>query len=346
MSQTMRAALLPGIDMPLEIVTRPMPEPAAGEVRVKVQACGVCGSDLFLQHGGFGAGKLPVVPGHEAAGIVDSLGPGVSTLDEGDQVALYYIDADLDGRWSRAGQENVEPGLRRMGVDVDGAFSEYVVRPAHTLLRPPERIPPATLAVLTDAVATPYHAIARARVGHKDTVLVLGVGGIGSGAVQLASHRGAHVTAASRSAGKLGLATSLGADQVVQLDGENHGDAAKLLAGGPPYGFDVVLQCAGSAEWDQLAIQVAAPAGRVVVVGASQEPFSLRSVDLIWRELDVIGSRGFTLNDMRDVIDLYLAGGIAVSHLADHCRPLAEINAALDDLRSGAVLRTVIDPQL
>src|SRR5207244_5628609 len=106
--EVMRAAVLPGVGQPLELVKRPLPEPGPGEVRIRVQACGVCGSDLFLQKGGFGADKLPVVPGHEAAGAVDAVGPGVDGWKPGDQAALYYIDADADGRWARDGRENLD----------------------------------------------------------------------------------------------------------------------------------------------------------------------------------------------------------------------------------------------
>ncbi|MGH2949113.1 MAG: alcohol dehydrogenase catalytic domain-containing protein, partial [Solirubrobacteraceae bacterium] len=212
----MRALLLPAVGRPLEPVERPVPAPGRGEVRVRVQACGVCGSDLFLQEGGFGADRLPRVPGHEAAGVVDEVGPDAGGWRAGDQVALYYIDSDPDGTWARAGRENLDPGLTRMGVDVDGAFAEYVVRPAHTLVRPAAAVDPAALAVLTDAVATPYHALVRiARLQAGETLLVLGIGGIGSNAVQIGRHLGARVVAASRGAAKLALAERLGADAVV-----------------------------------------------------------------------------------------------------------------------------------
>ncbi len=94
---TMRVAELPAIGSPLRLVERPVPEPGPGEVRVRVEACGVCGSDVFLQKGGFGAGvPLPIIPGHEAAGVVDALGDGVTTVALGDQVALYYITTPAD----------------------------------------------------------------------------------------------------------------------------------------------------------------------------------------------------------------------------------------------------------
>jgi propanol-preferring alcohol dehydrogenase len=379
----MRAVLLPGVDRPLELVERPVPAPGQGEVRIRVQACGVCGSDLFLQSGGFGEEKLPRIPGHEAAGMVDGVGPGVHGWAPGDQAALYYIDADPDGAWARAGRENLDPALTRMGVDVDGAFAEYVVRPAHTLIRPPAPIDPTVLAVLTDAVATPYHALVRvARVQRGETLLVLGIGGIGSNAVQLGRHLGARVVAASRGATKLALARRLGADEVVATGdaARRHeadevvatggadevvatGDAARrhetdevVATGGAEEvvarlraacggdGPDVVLQCAESAALDEIAIAVAGPGARVILVGASRERFGLRSVDLIWRELSVMGSRGFTKRDVAEVIDLHIAGTITVDHLVGAVRPLEDANDALEDLRAGRVLRSVLTP--
>jgi alcohol dehydrogenase, propanol-preferring len=346
MAATMRAAVLPGVDQPLRLVERPLPQPGAGEVRVRVLACGVCGSDLFLQAGGFGADKLPVTPGHEAAGVVDALGADVEGWTIGDLAALYYIDADPGRPWARAGREHLDPELTRMGVDVDGAFAEYVVRPAHTLVPAPPTIDPAVLAVLTDAVGTPYHALVRVgRVQPRETVLVLGVGGIGSNAVQLARGLGARVVAASRAAAKLELALALGADATVALGGNGEADAAAIGAACGGEGPDVVLQCADAAVMDELAISVAGPAARVVLVAASAEPFRARATDLIWRELRLLGSRGFTARDVAEVIDLYSAGAVRVDHLVAQQRPLAEVNEALEDLRRGDVLRTVLRPE-
>jgi alcohol dehydrogenase, propanol-preferring len=339
----MRALVLPGVDRPLEMVERPVPQPGPGEVRVRVEACGVCGSDVFLQKGGFGADKLPRVPGHEAAGRVDLLGPAVDGLAEGQQVALYYIDAPAGSPSHREDRENIDPELTRMGVDVDGAFADYVVRPAHTLVPTSTPIDPPTLAVLTDAVATPYHALTRrAAVRPGETVLVLGIGGIGSNAVQIARHLGARVIAASRRDTKLELARELGAYDVVTTGHAD--DAERLRAACGPTGPDVVLQCVASAELDALAVRVAAPGGRVVLVGAAIESFELHSAELIWRELSVMGSRGFTRRDIVDVIDLYLSGALRTDHLTRSVRPLSGGNQALDDLRSGSALRTVLVP--
>jgi propanol-preferring alcohol dehydrogenase len=328
----MRAALLPAVDAPLTIVEREVPTPGPGEVRVRIEACGVCGSDLFLQKGGFGEDKLPVVPGHEAAGVVDAVGPGVTGLALGDQVAIYYIENDTG-----AARQNLGPHVRRMGVDVDGAFAEYVVRPVSTLIRPPQFVDPVTLAVLTDAVGTAYHALARiAQLQPGESVAVLGIGGVGSNAVQVAKALGARVVAVSRFEEKRALARQLGADEAVEL-----ADAADAIGG---YGADVVVQCAASPRMDEAAIELAGFAGRVVFVATTPEAFSVRASSLVWRELTLLGSRGFTVADIEDVIRLYLAGTITADHLTARVRPLEEVNEALDDLREGRVLRSVLTP--
>jgi D-arabinose 1-dehydrogenase-like Zn-dependent alcohol dehydrogenase len=328
----MRAAVLPAVGAPLELVERDDPLPGPGEARVRIEACGVCGSDLFLQKGGFGADKLPVVPGHEAAGVVDLVGDGVTEVSPGDQVAIYYIENVPD-----APRPNLGPAVRRMGVDVDGAFAEYVVRPVSTLIRPSRPLPPATLAVLTDAVGTAYHALVRiAEVKPAETVAVLGIGGVGSNAVQVAKALGARVVAITRSAEKRELARSLGADEAVAIS-----DALDAIGGD---GADVVVQCAASAAMDEAAIELAGYAGRVVFVATTPESFSTRASTLVWRELALLGSRGFTVADIEAVIDLYLAGKISTDHLTAVVRPLEEVNEALDDLRAGRVMRSVLVP--
>jgi alcohol dehydrogenase, propanol-preferring len=340
----MRAVELPAIGSPLRLTERPIPEPGPGDVRVRVEACGVCGSDLFLQKGGFGAAvSLPVIPGHEAAGIVDALGAGVTGVTVGDQVALYYITTPSDDPWAARGRPNISPDVRRMGVDVDGAFAEYVLRPAAALIRPRAPVPPAVLAVLTDAVATPLHGLKRvARLQPGETLVVLGVGGLGSNAVQLGKAFGARVIAVTRSAAKLRLARDLGADETVPADEGDPVAAVKALTGG--HGPDVVIQCVGSAAVDEQAIAMGGPGGRVVLIGASLDPFQARAVDIFWRELAVLGSRGFVPDDIRDAIDLYLDGTITVDHLVMSVRPLEAANDALDDLRAGHVLRSVLLP--
>lgn len=309
---------------------------------MRITACGVCGSDSFLQDGGFVGSPLPVVPGHEAAGVVDAIGPGVDDLAPGAQVALYYISTPDDDPWSAAGFPNRSRAVRRMGVDLDGAFAEYVVRPRSTLIVPPSPLPPAELAVLTDAVATPLHALRRvARVQPGESVAVIGIGGLGSNAVQLAKVFGCRVTAISRTAEKLRLASRLGADHTVTA-GPTAVGAVRDLTGG--IGADVVLQCADAPAAYQLALDVAAPGGRVALIGSCGEPVPIRPMQLIWGELQMLGSRGFIPADIREAIDLRIADRIRLDHLLEAVRPLEEAQTALDDLRAGRLLRSVLVP--
>jgi alcohol dehydrogenase, propanol-preferring len=340
----MRVVELPAIGAALRLAERPIPEPGPGEVRVRITACGVCGSDLFLQKGGFGAAvSLPVIPGHEAAGVVDALGAGVRGVTVGDQVALYYITTPPDDPWAARERPNISPHVTRMGVDVDGAFAEFVLRPTEALIVPRAPVPPEVLAVLTDAVATPLHGLKRvAKLQPDETLVVLGVGGLGSNAVQIGKAMGARVIAVTRSAAKLRLARELGADETVAADDGDPVAAVKALTGG--YGPDVVIQCVGSAAVDEQAIAIGGPGGRVVLIGASLDPFQTRAVDIFWRELAVLGSRGFVPDDIREAIDLYLDGTITVDHLVKSVRPLDAANDALDDLRAGHVLRSVLLP--
>jgi 2-desacetyl-2-hydroxyethyl bacteriochlorophyllide A dehydrogenase len=342
-----RVAELPGIGQPLRLAERPLPEPGPGEVRVRVQACGVCGSDLFLQDGGFegrrsgGRNVFPIVPGHEAAGVVDAVAVDAGDVKVGAQVAIYYVDPQPDGPFAQAGRENLDPGVTRMGVDIDGAFAEYVIRPWHTLIAAPKPMDPGALAVLTDAVATPYHGLVRrAQLQTGETLVVLGVGGLGSSAVQIGKHCGARVIAVSRQQSKLDLALSLGADEVIVAGDDVVAQIAALTDGGA----DVVIQCAGSGALDAQAVALAGRGGRVVFVGVSMEPFEVVASDLIWRELSLLASCRFTKQDIRESIDLYLAGAITVEHLLTQRRPLEEANEALDDLRRGRVIRSVIVP--
>jgi D-arabinose 1-dehydrogenase-like Zn-dependent alcohol dehydrogenase len=229
-----------------------------------------------------------------------------------------------------------------MGVDVDGAFAEYVVRPASSLVPVPRELDPAVLAVLTDAVGTPYHALARVgKVQAGEVVLVLGIGGIGSNAVQVARHLGATVIAATRNPEKLALAGRLGATRLIR-SGDDLAERVREATDGQ--GPDVVVQCADSEVLDRLALELVRPGGRVIYVGVSVEPFSLRSSDIIWREATLLGSRGFTGDDIAAVVDLYLEGAIVADHLVETQRPLEQANEALADLGAGRVLRSVLVP--
>ena len=297
----MRAAVLTGYGQPLEIAELPDPTPGPGQVVVDIRACGVCGSDLFLQKGGFGS-TLPIVPGHEAAGVVSAVGPGVESVEAGGPVALYYIDCCSVCRLCRAGRVNVCLEVRRMGVEFNGGFAEKVVLSSKSVIPVSEDDDPSAVAVLTDAVATPYHAlvrIAQARAG--ETVVVFGIGGIGSNAVQLAAYLGCRVIAVSRSDPNLELDARLGADTVIksQIDVID-----RIAEGSGPDGPDVIVQTVGSAGVYRQAFEAAGIGCRVIGIGSTLDSFAVEPMGLVWREATLAGSRGYTPQDIRDVLEL------------------------------------------
>lgn len=337
----MRVATLHAYGQPLRLEERPDPQPGPGEVTVEVGACGVCGSDLFLSKGGFDS-TLPIVPGHEVAGTVHAIGEGVDPDLRGQTVAVYYIVHCGRCRFCCVGRPNLCLQVQRLGVEFDGGFAQRLVVPAANAIPAGHDIPMADLAVLTDAVATPYHALhVVARVQAGETVIVFGVGGIGSNAVQLAARVGCRVIAVSRRPSSLELARELGAETTV-VGGDDAVAAVRALTG--PSGPEVVVQTVGSATIDEQAVATVGLGGRVILVGASTERFGVRDVDLIWREASVHGSRGYTPADLRAVLNLYRGGEITTAHLTRRLRPLNEVNEALADLSDGAILRTVLTP--
>ncbi len=340
----MQAAVLRGYGQTLDFIERPPLTPGPDQVVVNVKACGVCGSDVFLRKGGFDS-VLPIVPGHEAAGVVARIGLGVGGLREGDPVALYYIEHCGECAMCAVGRVNMCLSVRRMGVEFDGAFADEVLVPARNLIAVEPDDDLAAVAVLTDAVATPYHALVRiADVQPGTTVVVFGIGGIGSNAVQVAAHLGCDVIAVSRSAAKLELAEQLGARVLISAADEAGDvvDAVRAAAG--PGGPPIVVQTVGSAEVDAQAVAAVGIGGKVLLIGSSVAPFSIRAVDLIWKEASVHGSRGFVPDDIREVLALHRSGLLKVDHLLGRQRPLSEANEALDDLEAGRVLRSVLIP--
>lgn len=334
----MRAALLKSYNAPFEFDELPLPELGEGDVLVRVGACGVCGSDKFLQSGGF-QGPLPIVPGHEAAGTIVGLGPGVDTLAVGQKVALYYIRHCGRCRYCRAGRENICVEVSRMGVDFNGAMAEYVAIPAVNCLPLDAGMDLAAAAVITDAIGTPTHALRQARIEPGDPVLVMGIGGIGSNAVQVAKVMGAQAIAASRSDRALANARALGADAAIKSD-ENLPEAVRDLTAG--LGVAAVIQCAPAVAAYETALRCLRKAGRLVVVGTSGAAVPIAMNQVLWHEQEIVGSRGFTRDDIRQGLAWYESGAIAVDHLVRHRRPLEELNEAIADLGNPEIVRTVI----
>src|SRR5262245_29107397 len=211
--QKMKAVQVPRPGADFEIVEREIPEPAAGHVRIRVQACGVCHSDVITKDGVFPWISYPRVPGHEVAGVIDKLGPGVAEWKKGDRVGVGW----------HGGQDGTCPACRRgdfvncadvkiCGISYDGGYAEYMVAPVEALARMPDSLDPAEAAPLMCAGITTFNSLRRSGAMPSELVAVQGVGGLGHLGIQFAKKFGYRVAAISRGPGNAGLAKKLGAD--------------------------------------------------------------------------------------------------------------------------------------
>ena len=221
----------------------PIPEPGPGQVLVRIAACGVCASDLHVAQGVTPHGpELPQILGHEPAGIVAAVGDGVGDWREGDRVAFQMARPCNECAYCQAGRHSICPKVRIPGVDEDGAAAEYAVSDASFLVPVPSTIPFEQAAILTDAVATPYHALKRGGVGDGVSVAVFGLGGLGMHAIQLAKMAGAGtVIGVDLDPVNLERAAEWGADEVVDAsDGKPASAIRKISGGGVDRSFEFV----------------------------------------------------------------------------------------------------------
>ncbi|MBI3267670.1 MAG: zinc-binding dehydrogenase [Planctomycetes bacterium] len=340
----MKAAVFHGPRRPLTVEDVPLPEVRAGEILVRVAACGVCHTDLhYLDHDVPTFRKPPLILGHEPAGLVERIGAGVLAVAEGDRVLLPAVLTCGTCELCRAGRENICLGMAMFGNHIDGAFAEYVRAPAKDAVRLPPELSLEEAAVIADAVSTPYHAVVnRARVRAGDTVAVFGCGGVGLNAVQLAVAVGATVIAVDLDAKKLALAREFGARDVI--DAAAHPEPArevKRLTGG---GVDVAFEAVGSPRTLTAACDALRRGGKLCVIGYSEKPFELNAARLMFHELEVMGSLGCRPVDYPRVVRMVQSGRIRVGPLITGRFPLERINDALDALRAGEGIRNVVIP--
>lgn len=334
---TMRAARLHRVrtaDAPelVQVDEVDVPVPGAGEVLVEVRACGICASDLHVVQGVTPhGGDLPQILGHEPAGVVAAVGDGVDDWMPGDRVA--FVMARPCGRcpYCASGRENLCVRLTVPGIDGDGAMAQYAVADQRFLAPLPAVVPFEQAAILTDAVATPYHALKRAGVSEGVTVAVFGLGGLGMHAVQLARLAGAElVIGVDLDEVNLERALEWGADAVVDAaDGKPARRVRELSEGGVDRAFEFV---GANATVDQ-ALKSVRPGGRAVIVGLTPEPMQLMPEALfVAGELELVGSFGSTPADLGELVDLVEAGRLDLTRSITHRLTLDEVPEALGRL--------------
>jgi 2-desacetyl-2-hydroxyethyl bacteriochlorophyllide A dehydrogenase len=327
----------------------PRPSAGIGEVLLRITAAGLCGTDLAAAD--VPTAKLLTLPeitlGHEPAGEIVELGPDVAGWSVGDRVAVSSIltcgRCDLCLR----GMSEICSRATVIGLNHDGAAAEHMAAPATNLVRLPDSVPAEVGAILTDAVATPFHAlVSRGRLIPGETVAIFGIGGLGQHAVQLARIFGAgRLIAVDSRPEQLDHALALGADHGFLADDPELGDKMREVNGGG--GVDLAGVFVGSSAAIATAFRAVAKGGRLVVVGLTEDSVVLPpSSSFARREISLIGSGGFRMDELQDLVNLVALGRLDLSGSISHRIPLAEAERAMDLLRnkSDAARRVVLVP--
>jgi D-arabinose 1-dehydrogenase-like Zn-dependent alcohol dehydrogenase len=328
---------------PLRLMDLPIPAPGPDEVLVRVGACGVCGTDLKISSGVLPGIELPRIMGHEISGTVAQVGDAVQGIAAGDRVTCYYYVSCGRCENCLAGRSTVcTDFLGRLGFERDGGFAEYVLVPARNCVPIPDALGFAEAGVLEDAVATPYHAlVTRGGLRAGETVVLMGVGGLGLHALQVAKAAGSAVIAVDVSESHLRRATELGADVALPYRPESFGDDLRAAAG--PGGIDLLMDTVGRTETLRQCAEAVRPGGRLVPVGYFPGvEFAFDTSHLVLREISVLPARAAGLREVAKAVDLVARGLVETQISARY--PLDAVNEALAALRTGTLMgRAVID---
>jgi threonine dehydrogenase-like Zn-dependent dehydrogenase len=327
------------------VESRPIPEPGPGDALVRLEACGLCGTDLHLHHlGGWAEGHTP---GHEMMGTVEALGEGASGPATGTRVAIEPLRACGRCPSCRSGQLNLCPQVRLFGIHLPGGFAEHIAVPAERLHPVPAGIS-AAIGALAEPLAVCVHGLRRGGLEAGQRVLVLGAGTIGLLGVLVARALGAHdVWISARHPHQAELARALGANRVL---GEDEADPAKIGAAASDAPIDLVLETVGGSANTLLAgIAAVRPGGAISVLGLFDGAVSLPAFALLLKEGSLHWSncyaQGPPRSDFADAVAILDAERDALAPLASRSFPLDEVDAAFalaDDKRAGAVKVTLI----
>jgi D-arabinose 1-dehydrogenase-like Zn-dependent alcohol dehydrogenase len=303
---TMKVAQVsnPGADF--EIVEREIPEPGAGHVRIKVQACGVCHSDVLTKEGYWPGIQYPRVPGHEVAGIIDEVGTGVSVWKKGQRVGVgWHGGQDNTCVSCRRGDFRNCQNLKIPGISYDGGYQQYMVAPVEALAAIPESLSDVDAAPLLCAGITTYNALRHSGAMPGDLVAVQGIGGLGHLGVQFASKFGYKVAAIGRGPENAALAKKLGAN--VYIDSKATKAAEELQKLG---GAQVILATAPNSKAMSELIEGLGPNGKLVVIGATFDPIEVTPIQLITGSRTIQGWAAGTAADSEDTLRFAELSGV------------------------------------
>lgn len=334
----MKAAVVPALGAPLEIRDVAVPTPGPGQVLVRIEASGLCHTDIHAARGDWPVKpKIPLIPGHEGVGTVVETGEGDLAVSVGDRVALPWLGhACGHCRYCVAGWETFCPAPQYMGYTMDGSYAEYALGYASHVVKVPDAVSSMDAAPISCAGVTTYKALKVAHPQPNETTMVVGIGGLGHLGLQYAGIFGTTTVAVDVEDEKLQLATDLGADYVVDARGDQAGQLAELG------GVDVALVTVPSPAAMRAAHAALNPNGRLVLVGLpADNRLEIPVFETVLKGISVIGSLVGTRNDLLDCFALHAHGRTRV---VAESRQLDDVNSCFEEVLAGKVpARLVFD---
>ena len=277
MPKMMRAVQVSKPGGAFELVERELPEPASGQIRIQVEACGICHSDALVKFGAYPGLSLPRIPGHEIAGRVEKVGANVTEWKKGDRVGVgwhgghcFVCNACRKGLFINCERQQIT------GISYDGGYAEYVMVPHEAAARIPEKLDAAEAAPLLCAGITTYNALRNSGARSGETVAVQGIGGLGHLGIQFAARMGFRTIAVSRGADKRELAEKLGAQEYVDTQKVTAAEGLQKLGGA-----DLVLATAPNSEAIASTVDGLKPRGKLLIVAAAVEPLKVSGLTLL-----------------------------------------------------------------
>jgi len=295
-----------------ELAEQQVRQPPPGYARVKVQACGVCHSDVLTKDGVFPGIEYPRAPGHEVAGVIDALGDGGDPWKVGDRVGIGWHGGHC-GKCNpcRRGDFVCCDKLEIPGISYDGGYAEFVLAPIAALARIPDQLKPEDAAPLMCAGVTTFNALRNSGARGGDVVAIQGIGGLGHLGVQFANKMGFITVAIGKGADKKNLAMQLGANHYIDVAAQ---DVSKELTG--LGGASVILATAPDGKSFGSLVDGLGLNGKLVIVGASADPFAVSSFQLIMKRKSIVGWPAGTSKDSEDTLRFATATGV---------RPMIEV---------------------
>ena len=320
---------------PFEISEREIPEPGAGQVRVKVEACGICHSDMFVKEGLWPGLQYPRVPGHEVAGRVDALGGNVTEWKKGQRVGVGWHGGHcFVCEHCRRGDFAMCVNRKVTGFDFDGGYAEYMIAPAAALAAIPDELPAEEAGPFMCAGVTVYNALRNSGARGGDVVVVHGIGGLGHLGVQYARQMGFKTVALGRGKDKEPLAKKLGAHHYI--DSGTDDAAAELQKLG---GARVILATAPNAKAISALVDGLSVNGKLVVPAAPADPLTVSVMPLITGSRSVAGWYSGTAKDSQDTLEFSALTGV---HPMIEKYPLSRVAEAYEQMHSGKVRFRVV----